>query len=192
MESKAKHAVHASAFFVIYVVNQKFLNNIVTITRMFKLFYLNILQIHVFTWPTAMSKHLHPYSFVTINHWKLRRKLKITTRLHFLYFSHFITSCGWIEKFTVSIYRLPSNNAVRCRQLLCRSCLAGLYAQFYGPQPARSWWSVICLGYFVSSMEPDSSLLLITNVGHGRYPETVVLHTHTHTHTYAHARTLCT
>ena len=56
MESKAKHAAHASAFFVVCVVKQKFLKS-ETFTGMFKLFHLNVLQIH------AMSKRLHPSSF---------------------------------------------------------------------------------------------------------------------------------
>jgi len=39
MEPKAKHAVHASAFFVVYDAKQKFLNKSVTSTGMFKLLH---------------------------------------------------------------------------------------------------------------------------------------------------------
>jgi hypothetical protein len=97
------------------------------------------------------------------------------------YFSHLRAVAGLKVK-SVSIYHLPSNNAVRCRQLLCHNCLADLYTQFYGPQPGRSWWSVTCLGYIVSSMEPNSSRPLIIHVGHWTLSwESCTTHTHART-----------
>ena len=59
-------------FFVVYVVRHKFLNKSVKFARMFKLFHLNVVQIHVFAWPNAMSKRLHPSSFCNDKSLKVR------------------------------------------------------------------------------------------------------------------------
>jgi len=127
--------------------------------------------------------------FVTINHWKLRLKLKVNNLPSHPIFQPLIARpVAVLESslcpFTVS---LPSHNAVRCRQLLCRSSLADLYKQFYGRQPG-SWWSVICLGYLVTHgarqfTSSDEKRRTLNAILRQLYLSLSLSHTHTHTHT---------
>jgi hypothetical protein len=77
-----------------------------------------------------MFKRLHPFHFCNDESLIVKTSIKNNNPPPFPIFQPLTTTC-WFKKFSVYIYRLASYDAVRCRQLLCRSCLTGLYTQFY-------------------------------------------------------------